>query len=92
MHVLLASDDFPGSSEGPFSISLTHTLASTASTLNASQNTVNIARAAPLLMCEYVATKFAFAALNQVHISKHAVCFEALCKLIGNGSGAMQTG
>lgn len=91
MHVLFA-DDFPSSSESPFSISLTHTLASTASTLNATQNTVDIARAAPLLMCEYIATKFAFAALNQVHISKHAVCFEALCKLIGNGSGAVQTG
>lgn len=43
-------------------------------------------------MCEYVATKFTFTTLDQVHIRQHAISLESLGELISDRGGTVQAG
>lgn len=54
--------------EASFRVTFTHTLAATATALNATQNAVQIACTAPFLMCEDVTTKLALTTLDEVDI------------------------
>lgn len=43
-------------------------------------------------MCEYIATKFTFTTLNQIHIRQHAISLESLSELISDRCGTVQAG
>lgn len=70
--------------EASFRVAFTHTPTATATTLDATQNTVEVACATPLLMCEDITTKFPLTTLDQVYICQHAIGLEALGELVGD--------
>jgi len=77
--------------EASFRIAFTHTPTTTAATLDTTQNTIKVTSTTPFLMCENIATKLAFTTLNQVHICKHTIGFEALGELVGDRGSTVQT-
>lgn len=76
--------------EASFRVAFTHTPTATATTLDATQDSVEVACATPLLMREDIATKFPLTTLNQVYICQHAIGLEALGELVGYGGSTVQ--
>ena len=73
-------------------VTVTHTLAAGASTLNGTQDAVNVASSTPLLMRQDINSEILFAALHELDVSLHAVSLEVTSQLAGNGGAAVDTG
>lgn len=65
-------------------ITLSHTLVRTTSTLNRTQNPIDIGRSAPLLVLEDFHAKLLLARLYHLHIREHAVVFKSPRQFCGD--------
>lgn len=73
-------------------VSITHALAARASTLDSSQDAIDVAGATPLLVRQHVALDVLFATLDEVDVGLHALGLEASGQLGGDGGVGVQAG
>lgn len=73
-------------------VPLTHTLTTTTTTLDSSQNTIHIGCSAPLLVREHVHAEFLLARLDQPHVGEHTFILEGAREFRGDGGVGVQAG
>jgi hypothetical protein len=74
------------------SVSLSHTLAAAASTLNSSEDAIHIRGSAPFLVGKDVDSQLLFAGLDEPHIGEHAFIFESAREFGGQRGTRVQPG
>ena len=82
----LSTAGLKSASQTCFRVPLTHTLTSTAPTLYAAQNAVDVGRSTPFLMCQHIDAELFLPALDEVDVGKHPILLELPCKLGGDCS------
>ena len=65
-------------------VALSHALAAGATTLDVTEDAVDVASATPLLVGEDVAAEPLLASLHKLHVGKHALVFESARQLAGD--------
>jgi len=74
------------------SVTLSHALAATATTLDGAQNTIKVGSTAPFLVGEDIDTQLLLTGLNHAHVGEHALILEGAGEFSGDGSIRMQSG